>query len=35
MNKRKPLPINLELKEHATKMRKNMTDEEKLFGFRF
>ena len=29
MNKRKPLPINPELKEHAIKMRKNMTDEEK------
>ena len=29
MDKRKPLPINSELKEYAVKMRKNMTDEEK------
>ena len=29
MDKRKPLPINPELKEYAVKMRKNMTDEEK------
>ena len=28
MDKRKPLPINPELKEHAVKMRKNMTYEE-------
>ena len=33
MNKRKPLPINHELKEHAAKMRKNMTDEEKAVWF--
>ena len=29
MDKRKPLPINPELKEYAVEMRKNMTDEEK------
>ena len=29
MDKRKPLPINSELKEYAVEMRKNMTDEEK------
>ena len=29
MDKRKPLPINPELKEYAVKMRKNMTGEEK------
>jgi very-short-patch-repair endonuclease len=29
MDKRKPLPINPELKEYAVKMRNNMTDEEK------
>ena len=29
MDKRKPLPINSELKEYAVKMRKNMTGEEK------
>ena len=29
MDKRKPLPINPELKEYAVKMRKNMTNEEK------
>ena len=33
MNKRKPLPINPELKEYAVKMRKNMTDEEKKVWF--
>ena len=29
MDKRKPFPINPELKEYAVKMRKNMTNEEK------
>ena len=29
MNNRNPLPINTNLKEHATRMRKNMTNEEK------
>ena len=29
MDKRKPLPINPELKGYAVEMRKNMTDEEK------
>ena len=29
MDKRKPLPINPELKEYAVKMRKNQTSEEK------
>ena len=29
MDKRKPLPLNSELKEYAVEMRKNMTDEEK------
>lgn len=29
MDKRRPLPINHNLKEHAIKMRKNQTDEEK------
>ena len=29
MDKRKPLPINPELKKYAVEMRKNMTDEEK------
>ena len=31
MDKRKPLPINPELKEYAVEMRKNMTDEEKVW----
>ncbi len=29
MDKRKPLPINHDLKKYAVKMRKNQTDEEK------
>ena len=29
MERRKPLPINKDLKEYAVKMRKNQTDEEK------
>ncbi len=33
MDKRNPLPINQDLKEYATKMRKNMTDEEKVVWY--
>lgn len=33
MDKRKPLPLNSNLKEYAVKMRKNMTDEEKKVRF--
>ena len=33
MDKRKPLPINHDLKEYAVKMRKNQTDEEKKVWF--
>ena len=33
MDKRKPLPMNHDLKEYAVKMRKNMTDEEKKVWF--
>ncbi len=33
MDKRKPLPMNHELKEYAVEMRKNMTDEEKIVWY--
>ena len=33
MDKRKPLPMNHDLKEYAVKMSKNMTDEEKKVSF--
>ena len=33
MDKRKPLPMNQDLKEYAVKMRKNQTDEEKKVWF--
>ena len=33
MDKRKPLPMNPDLKEYAVKMRKNQTDEEKKVWF--
>ena len=34
MDKRKPLPINSELKEYDIKMRKSIADEKK-YGIRF